>query len=75
MSIDHRGLAVLGYSTVVVGIAFGIFGLVQVGSILISIGVVGVSLSRRPMSRVERYLPLALAVALFALAIALPSGR
>lgn len=75
MSIDHRGLAVLGYSTVVVGIAFGVFGLVQVGSILISIGVVGVSLSRRPMSRVERYLPLALAVALFALAIALPSGR
>ncbi len=65
----------LGYGLVVLGAALGAFGLVQVGLVCIAVGMAGVSLGSRPKSRVERYLPLALALGLFLLALALPSGR
>lgn len=57
------------------GAALGAFGLVQVGLLAIALGMAGVSLATKAVSRVERYLPLALALGLFLLALALPSGR
>ncbi len=65
----------LGYALVVLGAALGAFGLVQVGLVCIALGMAGVSLATKAFSRVERYLPLALALGLFLLALALPSGR
>lgn len=59
----------------VLGIALGASGSVQAGLVCIAVGMAGVSLTAKAMSRVERYLPLALALGLFALALALPSGR
>ena len=42
---------------------------------MIAVGMAGVGLSVTAVSTVGRYLPLAIALALFALAIALPRGR
>jgi len=64
-----------GYVLVVLGIGLGAIGSVQVGLLCIAAGSATVSLAAKAMSRVERYLPLVLAVGLFALALALPSGR
>ena len=64
-----------GYGFVLLGAALGAFGLVQVGLVSVALGVAGISLGTKAISRVERYLPLALALGLFALALALPSGR
>jgi len=65
----------LGYLLVVLGIALGAIGSVQVGLLCIAAGTAAVSLAAKAVSRVERYLPLALALGLFAVALALPSGR
>lgn len=73
MSLSRPSL--LGYVLVVLGIALGAIGSVQVGLICIAAGMASVSLAAKAMSKVERYLPLALALGLFALALALPSGR
>lgn len=67
--------SILGYLLVVLGIVFGALGSVQVGLVCIAAGMAAVSLSSKPIGRVERYLPLALALGLFALALALPTGR
>ncbi|MBI3429848.1 MAG: hypothetical protein HY050_07340 [Actinobacteria bacterium] len=75
MSLTPRLLSFSGYSFVLFGVALGILGAVQGGSILIAIGTAGVSLSTPRASKVGRYLPLAIAVALLALAVALPRGR
>ncbi len=75
MSLTPRLLSFSGYSFVLCGVALGILGAVQGGSILIAVGMAGVSLSTPRVSRVGRYLPLAMAVALLALALALPRGR
>ena len=74
MSLKVRGLPFLSYSLVVLGVALGIFGSVKVGALLIALGTAGVSLAGESTSVVGRYLPLALALSLFALALALP-GR
>ncbi|MEY4973040.1 MAG: hypothetical protein RL399_997 [Actinomycetota bacterium] len=65
--------------SIFIGIALGVFGAVRAGSILIAIGTGlialaqwGKTLGRRRI--IECYFPLALAVALFALAVALPKG-
>jgi len=73
MSLSRQSL--LGYLLVAVGIALGVLGSVQVGLICIAAGTAAVSLAAKAVGRVERYLPLALALGLFALALALPSGR
>lgn len=65
----------LGYVLVVLGIVLGAVGSVQVGLVSIAAGTAAVSLASKPIGRVERYLPLALALGLFVLALALPSGR
>jgi len=67
--------SILGYVLVVLGIVLGAAGSVQIGLVCIAAGMAAVSLSSQPIGRVQRYLPLALALGLFALALALPSGR
>jgi hypothetical protein len=56
-------------------VVLGILGFVRAGSLFIALGTAGVALKSRDFRRIEFYLPLAIAVALFALAIALPRGR
>lgn len=67
--------SILGYVLVAVGIVLGAFGSVQVGLVTVATGMAAVSLGSRAIGRVERYLPLALALGLFAVALALPGGR
>lgn len=67
--------SVVGYVLVALGIALGAFGRVQVGLICIAVGGATVSLNSKAVGRVERYLPLALALGLFILALSLPSTR
>jgi len=75
MSLAPRFLSYFGYAFVLFGVLLGVLGSVQAGSILIAVGMAGVGLSVTAVSTVGRYLPLAIALALFALAIALPRGR
>lgn len=65
----------VSYIAVAVGVLLGVFGIVRGGSVLIALGSAGVAISRRSERAIERYLPLALALALFAVALALPRGR
>lgn len=66
-------------TSIIVGVTLGLFGAVRSGSILVAIGTAlvamaqwGATTGRRRI--IECYFPLALAVALFALALALPKG-
>ena len=68
-------LGLLSYGLVVTGVALGVLGFVRAGSLFIAAGTAGIALKLRDFRRIEFYLPLAIAVALFALAIALPRGR
>jgi hypothetical protein len=56
-------------------VVLGVLGVVRGGSLFIAAGTAGMALKSRDFRRIEFYLPLALAVALFVLAIALPRGR
>ena len=73
MSITRNSF--FGYALVLIGLGVGAMGKVQTGLIFIAVGTASVSLATKAISRVERYLPLALALGLCALAIALPGGR
>ncbi|MCX6437143.1 MAG: hypothetical protein NTZ06_00590 [Actinobacteria bacterium] len=53
----------------------GIIGYVRTGSLLIGGGTLGHAIAARNSRRIEFFLPAAIAVALFVLAIALPHGR
>ena len=53
----------------------GAIGYVRTGSLLISGGTLAQAIAARKSRRIEFYLPAAIAVALFVLAIALPHGR
>lgn len=75
MSLATRYLTLSGYAFVLTGVLLGIVGSVQAGSIVIALGIVGVAISTPRVSTVGRFLPLAIALALFALALALPRGR
>jgi len=68
-------LGLLSYGLVVTGVALGVLGFVRAGSLFIAAGTAGIALKLRDFRRIEFYLPLAIAIALFALAIALPRGR
>ena len=68
-------LSIVSYLAVLVGVVLGASGIVRGGSLFIAAGTAGMALKSRDFRRIEFYLPLALAVALFVLAIALPRGR
>jgi hypothetical protein len=65
----------MSYGFVLTGVVLGVLGIVRAGSLFIALGTAGVALKSRDFRRIEFYLPLAIAAALFALAIALPRGR
>lgn len=62
------------YIAIAVGVLFGIAGFVRTGALLIAAGTGVISLAQWSKRRIERYLPLAIAIVLFGLAIALPKG-
>jgi hypothetical protein len=62
------------YTAISLGVLLGIAGFVRTGALLISSGTGVISLSQWNKRRIERYLPLAIAIVLFGLAIALPKG-
>ncbi len=68
-------LGLLSYGLVATGVVLGVLGFVRAGSLFIAAGTAGIALKLRDFRRIEFYLPLAIAIALFALAIALPRGR
>ena len=75
MQLNNRVLSILSYSAVLLGVVLGAFGIVRGGSLFIAAGTLGIALKSRNFRRIEFYLPVAIAIALFALAIALPRGR
>jgi hypothetical protein len=75
MQLNDRLLHLASYCAVVIGVVLGATGVVRGGSLFIAVGTVGVALKSRNFRSIQFYLPLIIAVALFALAIALPRGR
>jgi hypothetical protein len=62
------------YIAISLGVLIGIAGFVRIGALLISVGTGVIALSQWSTRRIERYLPLVIAVVLFGLALALPKG-
>lgn len=75
MQLNSRLISVFSYASVLIGIALGTSGVVRGGSLFIAVGTAGIALKARNSHRIEFYLPITIAIALFALAIALPRGR
>ena len=75
MQLNNRILGLISYGLVLTGVVLGVLGAVRGGSLFIAAGTAGIVLKSRDFRRIEFYLPLAIAIALFALAIALPRGR
>jgi hypothetical protein len=68
-------LGLVSYGLVLTGVVLGVLGAVRAGSLFIAVGTAGIALKSRDFRRIEFLLPLAVAIALFVLAIALPGGR
>lgn len=64
----------IAYVAIALGVALGVASFVRTGSLLIAAGTGVIALAAQGKRRFERFLPLAIAVALFALALALPKG-
>lgn len=67
----------LAYLVITAGFIAGLFSLVRLGSIAIAIGMAIITLAhwqRGKSGKVERYLALAIALTLLAVAISLPRG-
>jgi hypothetical protein len=62
------------YIAISLGVLIGIAGFVRIGALLISGGTGVIALSHWNGRRIERYLPLIIAIVLFGLALALPKG-
>ena len=75
MQLNTRLLTLVSYGLVLTGVVLGVLGIVRGGSLFIAAGTASIALKSRDFRRIEFYLPLAIAIALFALAIALPRGR
>jgi hypothetical protein len=75
MQLNDRLLSLASYALVIIGVVLGVSGVVRGGSLFIAVGTAGVALKSRNFRSIQFYLPLIIAVALFALAIALPRGR
>ncbi|CAN2214462.1 hypothetical protein MCEMKE14_01072 [Candidatus Nanopelagicaceae bacterium] len=70
-----RVISYSSYSLVAAGILVGALGLVRTGSLLIALGTGLFAISQRGQRKIELYLPLAISISLFMLALALPRGR
>jgi hypothetical protein len=75
MQLTNRLLAGLSNVAILIGIALGIGGIVRGGSIFIAVGTAGIAIRAWGSRRFDFYFPLVIAIALFALAVALPRGR
>ena len=75
MQLNNRILSIISYVAVLIGVVLGASGIVRGGSLFIAAGTLGIALKSRKYRRIEFYLPVVIAAALFALAIALPRGR
>jgi hypothetical protein len=75
MQLNQRLVSLFSYGAVIFGVGLGTFGIVRGGSLFIAIGTVGIALKSGKFRTLEFYIPLAIAIALFVLAIALPRGR
>ncbi len=75
MQLNERLLSIVSYAAVLVGVILGANGIVRGGSLFIAAGTLGIALKSRKFRSIEFYLPVVIALALFALAIALPRGR
>jgi hypothetical protein len=64
----------LAYISISLGVILGIAGFVRSGALVISAGTAVIALAQWNQRKIERYLPLAIALVLFGLAIALPKG-
>jgi hypothetical protein len=64
----------IAYIAISSGVFFGILGFVRFGALFVSAGTAVIALSQWDQRRIERYLPLAIAIVLFGLALALPKG-
>jgi hypothetical protein len=62
----------IAYIAISLGVLIGIAGFVRTGALLVSAGTGVIALSQWNKRRIERYLPLVIAIVLFGLAIALP---
>ena len=70
-----RVITYSSYVLVATGVLVGALGLVRTGSLLIAVGTGLFALSQRGQRKIELYLPLAISISLFVLALALPRGR
>jgi hypothetical protein len=75
VQLNNRLISILSYAAVLTGVILGTTGIVRGGSLFIAAGTLGIALKSGNFRRIEFYLPVVIAVALFALAIALPRGR
>ena len=64
----------LAYISIAIGVIVGATGFVRTGALLIAAGTGVISLAQWNTRKFERYFPLAIALVLFGLAIALPKG-
>ena len=64
----------VAYFIIALGVIAGIAGFVRSGALAISAGTAVIALAQWKQRKIERYLPLAIALVLFGLAIALPKG-
>ena len=64
----------VAYIVIALGVIAGIVGFVRSGALAISAGTAVIALEQWNQRKFERYLPLAIALVLFVLAIALPKG-
>ena len=75
MQLNNRLLSIVSYAAVLIGVVLGASGIVRGGSLFIAASTLGIALKSRNFRRIEFYLPVVIAIALFVLAIALPRGR
>jgi hypothetical protein len=64
----------IAYIAISLGVLFGIAGFVRTGAVMISVGTGVIAITQWSKGKIERYLPLAIAIVLFGLALALPKG-
>jgi hypothetical protein len=70
-----RVITYSSYALVAAGVVVGALGLVRTGSLFIAAGTGLFAISQRGQRKIELYLPLAISISLFVVALALPRGR